>query len=125
MVAPEAAGPQHSRSISAGALQSFPSSSKMAPTGRRSNSFHLEFRGDMLDIFELNDAIADYAMKSIAAGLTTNIVSDYISLFIIRRFLLVGASRPALVVGPLLGMGVVYLTIQCASNICGIAFETS
>jgi hypothetical protein len=41
----------------------------------------------------------------------TNIVTDYISLFIVRRYLLVAGNRPvfALVVGPVLGMCVVTL----------------
>jgi hypothetical protein len=43
--------------------------------------------------------------------LLTNIASDYISLFIVRRFLVFGGARPivALIVGPLLGMFVVVL----------------
>ena len=43
--------------------------------------------------------------------LLANIVSDYISLFIVRKFLVMGGARPlsALIVGPLLGMCVVGL----------------
>jgi hypothetical protein len=50
-------------------------------------------------------------LQSIAGLLLTNIVSDYISLFIVRKLLVVGGKRPmvALVIGPLAGMFVVLL----------------
>ena len=70
--------------------------------------FVYEYRGNVYEVFSLEP----YAeLHVVGGGLLTNIASDYVSLFIVRRLLVVGGNRPliALVGGPLVGMFVVFL----------------
>jgi hypothetical protein len=75
------------------------------------SEFHLVIRIDEGGV--LRTQVDQIIATNYAGTLLTNTISDYISLFIVRRYLMVGENRPliALVSGPLFGMSVVVIFV--------------
>jgi hypothetical protein len=65
-----------------------------------------------------NSALARAGINSFAASLITNIISDYVSLFAVRRLLVLGSERSlsALWIGPLVGILIVAVFNLAISN---------
>lgn len=69
------------------------------------------------------------AISNTAGLLITNIVSDYVSLFVVRRFLVLGGDRPAaaILISPILGALIVgifaYLRVTVSFIVVGFLFQ--
>lgn len=63
---------------------------------------------------ELRRFVAVFYIPLIAASIVTNVLSDYASLFVIRRWLIVGRARPlfSLLTGPIVGAFVIVMLIM-------------